>query len=155
MRRFSSIEPVGILNAWTTNVRMNSARMTATTIDSKYSRIVDFLKSVMTARSLRPGSHLQDGEKGLLRDLDLADPLHPLLAFLLLLEQLALAGDVAAVALGEHVLAHRADVLPRDHASPDRGLDRHLELLPRDQLLELAGQHHAIGVRRVAVHDRR
>ena len=36
MRRLSSIEPVGILNAWTTNVRMNSARMTAMTIDSKY-----------------------------------------------------------------------------------------------------------------------
>ena len=34
------------------------------------------------------------------------DPLHPLLAFLLLLEELALAGDVATVALGEDVLAH-------------------------------------------------
>ena len=34
-------------------------------------------------------------------------PLHPLLAFLLLLEELALAGDVAAVALGGHVLAQR------------------------------------------------
>ena len=45
MSRFSSIEPVGILNAWTTNVRMNSARITATTIDSKYSRAVDFLNS--------------------------------------------------------------------------------------------------------------
>ena len=40
--RFGSIEPVGILKACTTNVRMNSARMTATTIDSKYSRTVDF-----------------------------------------------------------------------------------------------------------------
>ena len=45
MSRFSSIDPVGILNACTTNVRMNSARMTAMTIDSKYSRSVDFLKS--------------------------------------------------------------------------------------------------------------
>ena len=38
MSRFSSIDPVGILKAWTTNVRMNSARITAMTIDSKYSR---------------------------------------------------------------------------------------------------------------------
>ena len=45
MSRFSSIDPVGILNACTMNVRMNSARMTAMTIDSKYSRTVDFLKS--------------------------------------------------------------------------------------------------------------
>ena len=41
MSRLFSIEPVGILNAWTTNVRMNSARITAMTIDSKYSRMVD------------------------------------------------------------------------------------------------------------------
>ena len=41
MSRLFSIDPVGILNAWTTKVRMNSARMTAMTIDSKYSRTVD------------------------------------------------------------------------------------------------------------------
>jgi hypothetical protein len=45
-------------------------------------------------------------------------PLHALLAFLLLLEQLALARDVAAVALGEHVLAQRLDRLARDDAAP-------------------------------------
>ena len=43
MSRFGSIEPVGILNAWTTNVRMNSASTTAMTSDSKYSRATDFL----------------------------------------------------------------------------------------------------------------
>ena len=42
MSRLFSIDPVGILNACTTNVRMNSARITAMTIDSKYSRSVDF-----------------------------------------------------------------------------------------------------------------
>ena len=41
----------------------------------------------------------QHGQERLLRHLDRADLLHPLLALLLLLEQLALAGDVAAVAL--------------------------------------------------------
>ena len=43
--RLGSIEPVGILKAWTANVRMKSARMTATTIDSRYSRPTDFLKA--------------------------------------------------------------------------------------------------------------
>ena len=46
MSRLFSIEPVGILNACTTNVRMNSARITAMTIDSKYSRTVDFLNGI-------------------------------------------------------------------------------------------------------------
>src|SRR6476661_11274766 len=75
------------------------------------------------------------------RDLDAADVLHPLLAGLLLLEQLALAADVAAVALGEDVLADRPDVLAGDDARADGGLDGHLVLLPRDELLEL-GRHH-------------
>src|SRR3712207_4102164 len=44
---------------------------------------------------------LQDGEEGFLGDLDFADALHALLALFLLFEELALAGDVAAVALGE------------------------------------------------------
>ena len=53
-------------------------------------------------------------------------------ARLLLLEQLALAADVAAVAFGQHVLAHRLHRLPRDDLGPDRRLDDHLEQLPRD-----------------------
>ena len=36
------MEPVGILKAWKTNVRIKRARITATQIDSKYSRVVDF-----------------------------------------------------------------------------------------------------------------
>ena len=45
MRRFSFIEPVGILKAWTAKVRMKRARMTATMMDSRYSRPTDFLKA--------------------------------------------------------------------------------------------------------------
>src|SRR4029078_6499501 len=44
MRRFVSMDPVGILNACTMNVRMKVARMKATTSDSRYSRATDFLK---------------------------------------------------------------------------------------------------------------
>jgi hypothetical protein len=50
------------------------------------------------------------GDEGFLRDLDLAELAHPLLALFLLVEQLALAADVAAVAFGGHVLAQRAMV---------------------------------------------
>ena len=52
MSRFCSIDPVGILNACTTQVRTNSARITAMTIDSKYSRAVDFLKVVIVIQLL-------------------------------------------------------------------------------------------------------
>ena len=45
------MEPVGILKAWTAKVRMKRARMTATTIDSRYSRPTDFLKAGSVAAS--------------------------------------------------------------------------------------------------------
>src|SRR5262249_29256345 len=61
---------------------------------------------------------------------------HALLALFLLLEELALAGNVAAIALGEHVLAKRADRLARDDASADRRLDRDLEHVRRDEFLQ-------------------
>jgi hypothetical protein len=44
--------------------------------------------------------HLEGGDEGFLRDFDLAELPHLLLAFLLLVQKLALAADVAAVALG-------------------------------------------------------
>ena len=53
----------------------------------------------------------------------------------MLLEQLALARDVAAVALGSHVFAHGADVFARDDLIADACLDRDLKKLPRHDLL--------------------
>src|SRR3982751_360778 len=93
--RLFSIDPVGILKACTTHVRTNSARITAMTIDSKYSRRTDFLKGAVTSFL----SDLEDGEKRFLRNLHTTHAFHALLAFLLLLQQLALARDVPAVAL--------------------------------------------------------
>src|ERR1035437_4467893 len=66
--------------------------------------------------------HLEHGQERFLRDLHAAHALHALLAFLLFLQQLALARDVAAVTLGQHVLADRADSLPRDHPATNRRL---------------------------------
>src|SRR4051812_47100737 len=73
--------------------------------------------------------NLEDGEEGFLRNLYGAYLLHPLFSFLLFLEQLALARDVAAIALREHVLSQRLHRGARDHLVPDRRLNRHLEQL--------------------------
>src|SRR3978361_982979 len=66
----------------------------------------------------------QRGDERLPRDLDATHHLHALLALLLLLEVLVLAGAVAAVALGQHVLADRPDRLACDDARTDGCLDR-------------------------------
>ena len=62
---------------------------------------------------------LQDAEKGFLWNLDAAYTLHATLALGLLLQQFSLAGDVAAIALGQHVLAQRLDRLARYDAAAD------------------------------------
>ena len=120
------------------------------------------------AAALADGSHLErhqrlaaplpdveHREERLLRHLDRADLLHALLALLLVLEQLALARDVAAVALCEHVLAARLHRLARDHARADRGLDRHVEHLARDLLAQLLDEQLAALVGEVAMDDQR
>src|SRR6188474_983920 len=84
--------------------------------------------------------HAEHREERFLRDLHRPDPLHPLLSLFLLLEQLPLPGDIATVALGKDVLAHRSDGFTGDDVTADRRLDRDLEHLARDQLLEALGQ---------------
>src|SRR6185369_17246786 len=78
-------------------------------------------------------SPLQHRKESFLRNFDRAHLLHALLAFLLLLEQLALAGDVAAVAFGDDILAQRLHVLARNDIGADGRLDGNVEHLPRDQ----------------------
>ena len=106
------------------------------------------------------GAHLlvvqvEHGQERLLRHLDAADLLHPLLALLLLLEQLPLAADVAAVALREHVLPLRLDRLASDDPGADRGLDRDVEELARDLLPEPLDEQLAPVVGEFAVDDQR
>src|SRR5246127_1967420 len=79
--------------------------------------------------------------------------LHPLLPFLLLFQQFALAGDVAAVAFRQHVFADRANILSRNDFGSDRRLHRHLELLTRDELFEFGGHLVAVGRGGILVHD--
>src|SRR6266446_9202923 len=102
-----------------------------------------------------PLPDVEHGEERLLRHLDGTDLLHPLLPLLLVLEQLALARDVAAVALREHVLAARLHGLTRDYARSDRRLDRHIEHLARNLLAQLLDEQLATLVREVAMNDQR
>src|SRR5215211_1551064 len=97
----------------------------------------------------------QRGEEGFLWYLYAAHLFHAALAFFLLLEELALAGYVAAVAFGRDVLAVGADGLARDHTFAHRGLHRHLELLAGDQLFELLDERASALVGFVAVDDDR
>src|SRR5437870_1277037 len=98
---------------------------------------------------------LEHREERLLRDLHAAQLLHPLLAFLLALEQLSLARHVAAVALRDHVLAIRLHRLARDDVRADRRLDRNVVLLAGDALAQLARERAAHLIRLVAVHHHR
>ena len=97
----------------------------------------------------------QDRQESFLGDFNIPDHLHALLAALLLFQQLLLAGDIAAIALGQHVLAHGFDIGARDHPPGGISLDGHDEQLARDELFEL-GDHRlpfVIGI--VAVDDGR
>src|SRR5690606_7347937 len=98
---------------------------------------------------------LQNGQESLLRDFYAADLLHALLAGLLLFKQLLLAGDVAAVALGQYVLAQRLDVLARDDFGADGRLDRDVVHLARDQRTHARDHVAPARARAGAVHDHR
>src|SRR5262245_29673390 len=65
-------------------------------------------------------THFEHRQKGFLGDIDLPDPLHPALAFLLFLEQFPFARDVTAIALRQHVLANRGYAFASDDAVTDR-----------------------------------
>src|SRR5438477_5184739 len=98
-------------------------------------------------------SGLQHFDESFLRDVDGAKRFHPLFAFFLLLEQLALACDVAAVAFGGDVLAKSADSLAGDHFAADGSLNGDLILLARNHLFELGGQRTSPALRFVTVDD--
>src|SRR4051795_11532769 len=91
--------------------------------------------------------HLQRRDERLLRDVDLAELAHLFLAFLLLLQKFSLPRDVAAVAFGGDVLAQRAHGFAGDHLAADRGLDRDLKHMRRDQLLHLLDHGAAAALR--------
>ena len=79
----------------------------------------------------------EDRHKRLGGQLNTAQAPHLLLALLLFFQQLFLSCDVAAVALGQHVLAHGPDSFTGDDLAADGGLNGHLKELAGDVVLEL------------------
>ena len=84
---------------------------------------------------------------------DAAQLAHLLFALFLLFQQLFLAGDVAAVALGQHVLAHGLDRLTGDDLAADGRLNGDLEEVARDVVPQLLADAAALGVGVVAEDD--
>ena len=104
-------------------------------------------------RTLPSLVQLEDGHEGLGGELDGAQGAHLLLAFLLLFQQLLLPADVAAVALGQHVLPHGLDGLAGDDLAADGRLDGDLEELAGDVLLQLFADLPGAAVGLVPVDD--
>src|SRR5712664_3143653 len=156
MSSVSIMEPDGIVNAWTANCRMTRASKIAMKMASPYSRMRDFRLGAAAADNGAGVSRrvcrsfmrlaLEDRQERLLRHLDPSHLFHALLPFLLFLQQFALAGDVAAVALGGHVLAHGLDGLAGDDAAADGRLDGHLVELPGNHRPELLRERLALVV---------
>ena len=100
-------------------------------------------------------AHAKSSNKRFLRDRHIAILAHPGLALLLLIQQLLLAANVAAIALRGHVLAHRGDGFAGDDFAADGGLDRHFEQVAGDQVFEAFAHAAAAFLRDAAVDDHR
>ena len=81
-----------------------------------------------------------------LMELHRAEAAHALFALFLLFKQFLFARNVAAVALGQNVLAHGLDRFTGNDLAADSHLHRDLEHLARDMLLELFGNLAGAGV---------
>ena len=83
----------------------------------------------------------EDGDERLLRDVDVADFLHALLAFALLVKKLAFTGDIAAVAFGENVFAELTDIFAGDDFAADGALNGDLKHLRRNGFTKTFADH--------------
>src|SRR3954451_22633387 len=132
-----------------------TAYVTVFTGESPPGRLLPATRALWARRRASVVVELEHGEERLLGYLYATDLLHPPLALLLPLQQLALARDVAAVALGGHVLAVGLDGLAGDDVGADRRLDGHVVLLAGDPLAQALHQRAAGGVGLLAVDDHR
>src|SRR5262245_40872499 len=94
-------------------------------------------RTVLEKNQLSVISSLEYLNESFLRYIHGSDGFHPLLAFLLFLQQFAFAGDVAAVAFRSDILAERAHGLTGDDFATNRGLHGHCKLLPGDNFFQL------------------
>ena len=88
-----------------------------------------------------------------MRHLDRSDLFHALFTFFLSVKQLAFTGNIAAIALGDHVLAQRFNCLTRNNVGPNGRLNGDVKHLARDDFAHFG--HHGpapvLGLR--AVHN--
>ena len=70
--------------------------------------------------------HLENGQERFAGHFYGAELAHALLAFLLLFKQLLFTGNIAAVTLGQNVLAHGLNGFTGDNLAADSRLDRDL-----------------------------
>ena len=83
----------------------------------------------------------EDGDESLLRDVDVADFLHALFAFALLVKKLAFTSDIAAVAFGKNVFAELTDIFTGDDFAADGALNGDLKHLRRNGFAEAFANH--------------
>ena len=94
-----------------------------------------YLSHLRFQSALTSTIQLQHRQERLLRHLNGSNLAHTFLAFLLFFKQFALSRHVAAVAFGRHVLAHLAHGFAGNDFGANGGLNGHVELLARNQLL--------------------
>ena len=90
-----------------------------------------------------------------MRQIDAADAAHLLFALFLLFQQLLLPRDIAAVALGQNVLAERFDRFTGDDLAADGRLHRDFKQLAGDVVLQLFDNSSGSRIGVVGVDDER
>src|SRR4030095_1936772 len=107
------------------------------------------------ARQDKQSLRFEHLDERLLRNIDLPDALHPFLSFLLFLQQLPLARNIAAVAFRGYIFSQRRNALTRNNFSANSRLNRHLIELSWDHFLEFGRQLASPRLRTIFVHNRR
>src|SRR5262245_49059168 len=98
-------------------------------------------------------NNLQYVEKGFLRNVYFADALHAALTFFLFFQQFAFTRDIAAVALGENILADGGDGLPRDHSIANRRLNGNFKHLAWNEFLHFFDQRFSPRIGEIPMND--
>ncbi len=103
-------EPSGIVNLGWMNpfsvYRWARGFSPSARIKQEFSGTLHGAKAPRPQLAIRLGPNLEDSQESFLRDIDLTHALHAPLAFLLLFEKFTLSRNVAAIALGDHILAY-------------------------------------------------
>ncbi|CSF95185.1 Uncharacterised protein [Shigella sonnei] len=98
---------------------------------------------------------MQNGEERFLRQLDVTDLLHAFLTFFLLLQQLFLTADIAAITFSQYVFTQLFHGGSRNNVRTNRCLNGDIKLLAWDQIFHLLHQLATAVLRIITVGDQR